>query len=47
MLLFICFVARHELQPVDAALFYLLLADRGFLRAQHVRRRGRRELSQV
>lgn len=40
-------VAQHELQSMDATLFHLLLADRGFLRAQHVRRRGGRELSQV
>lgn len=45
--MFFCVLARHELQPVDAALFHLLPADRGFLRAQHVRRRGGRELSQV
>lgn len=29
--------ASHELQPVDAPLLHLLLADRGLLRPQHVR----------
>lgn len=40
-------VAHYELQPLDAALLHLLPADRGLLRAQHVRGRGGGELPQV
>ncbi|KAG2461186.1 CAC1G protein, partial [Polypterus senegalus] len=36
-----------ELQPMDVALLYLILADCGLLRAQHVRRGSCGELSQV
>ncbi len=39
--------AENELQPMDAAVLHLLPADRGLLRAQHVRGRGGGELPQV
>lgn len=39
--------ARHQQQPVDAALLHLLPPHRQLLRAQHVRRRGGGELPQV
>ena len=39
--------AGDEQQPLDAAVLHLLPADRGILRAQHVRGRGRGELPQV
>lgn len=39
--------ARIEPQSMDAALLHLVPADRGLLRAQHVRGRGGGELPQV
>lgn len=43
----VLFSAANEPQPVDAALFHLLSADRGLLRAQHVRGGGGGKLPQV